>query len=43
MLIMLYTEDLCIVRLSSTGMQQSLLQCDDCCTKHSATFNVTNM
>ena len=38
---MLYAEDLCIVSLSSAGLQQLLIQCDDCCRKHSITFNVS--
>ena len=36
---MLYADDLCIVSLSSAGLQQLLVQCDDYCKKHSITFN----
>ena len=31
---MLYTDDLCIISLSSAGLQQLLVQCDDYCRKH---------
>ena len=30
---MLYADDLCIVSLSSAGLQQLLVQCDDYCKK----------
>ena len=40
-IIMLYADDLCIVSLSSAGLQQLLVQCDDYCKKHSITFNVS--
>ena len=33
--------DLCIVSLSSAGLQQLLVHCDDYCKKHSITFNVS--
>ena len=38
---MLYADDLCIISLSSAGLQQLLVQCDDDCRKHSITFNVS--
>ena len=40
---MLYADDLhvCIISLSSAGLQQLLVQCDDYCGKHSITFNVS--
>ena len=38
---MLYADDLSIVSLSSAGLQQLLVQCDDYCKKHSITFNVS--
>ena len=38
---MLYADDLCIVSLSSAGLQLLLVQCDDYCKKHSITFNVS--
>ena len=38
---MLYADDLCIISLSSAGLQQLLVQCDDYCRKHSITFNVS--
>ena len=38
---MLFADDLCIVSLSSAGLQQLLVQCDDYCRKHSITFNVS--
>ena len=34
-------DDLCIISLSSAGLQQLLVQCDDYCRKHSITFNVS--
>ena len=37
---MLYADDLCIVSLSSTGLQQLLTICDQYCAMHSITFNV---
>ena len=37
---MSYADDLCIVSLSSAGLQQLLVHCDDYCKKHSITFNV---
>ena len=33
--------NLCIISLSSAGLQQLLIQCDDYCRKHSITFNVS--
>ena len=38
---MLYADDLCIISLSSAGLQQLLVQFDDYCRKHSITFNVS--
>ena len=38
---MLYADDLCIVNLSSAGLRQLLVQCDDYCKKHSIAFNVS--
>ena len=38
---MLYADDLCIISLSSAGLQQLLVQYDDYCRKHSITFNVS--
>ena len=38
---MLYADDLCIISLSSTGLQQLLVQSDDYCRKYSITFNVS--
>ena len=38
--IMLYADDLCIVSLSSAGLQQLLSICDQYCAMHSITFNV---
>ena len=35
---MLYADDLCIISLSSAGVQQLLVRCDDYCRKHSITF-----
>ena len=40
---MLYADDLCIVSLSSAGLQQLLTICDKYCTMHSITFNVKNL
>ena len=37
---MLYADDLCIVSLSSAGLQQLLSICDQHCAMHSITFNV---
>ena len=37
---MLYADDLCIVSLSSAGLQKLLSICDEYCTRHSITFNV---
>ena len=37
---MLYADDLCIVSLSSAGLQQLLSICDQYCAVHSVTFNV---
>ena len=37
---MLYADDLCIVSLSSAGLQQLLIICDQYCAMHSITFNV---
>ena len=36
----LYADDLCIVSLSSAGLQQLLSICDQYCAMHSITFNV---
>ena len=35
---MLNLDDLCIIRLSSVGLQQLLEQCDDYCRKHSIMY-----
>ena len=37
---MLYVDDLCIVSLSSAGLQKLLSICDEYCVRHSITFNV---
>ena len=37
---MLYTNDLCIVSLSSAGLQKLLAICDKYCASHSISFNV---
>ena len=37
---MLYADDLCIISLSSAGLQQLLTICDQYCAMHSITFNV---
>ena len=37
---MLYADDLCIVSLSSAGLQQLLSICDQYCAMHSIAFNV---
>ena len=37
---MLYDDDLCIVSLSSAGLQTLLSICDEYCASHSITFNV---
>ena len=37
---MLYADDLCIVSLSSAGLQNLLSICDKYCASHSITFNV---
>ena len=37
---MLYADDVCIVSLSSAGLQQLLSICDQYCAMHSITFNV---
>ena len=37
---LLYADDLCIVSLSSVGLQQLLSICDQYCASHSLTFNV---
>ena len=37
---MLYADGLCIVNLSSAGLQQLLSICDHYCAMHSATFKV---
>ena len=37
---MLYADDLCIVCLSSAGLQKLLSICDEYCSRHSITFNV---
>ena len=37
---LLYADDLCIVSLSSAGLQQLLSICDQYCVSHSLTFNV---
>ena len=36
----IYADDLCIVNLSSTGLQKLLSICDKYCANHSITFNV---
>ena len=33
-------DDLCIISLSSAGLQKLLSICDECCARHSITFNV---
>ena len=40
---MIYAYDLCIVILSSAGLQQLLFICDEYCAKHSITFNIKNL
>ena len=37
---MLYADDLCIVSLSSAGLQKLLSICDEYCASHSTTLNV---
>ena len=37
---MLYADDLCIVSLSSAGLQKLVSICDEYCASHSITFNV---
>ena len=37
---LLYADDLCIVSLSSAGLQHLLSICDQYCATHSLTFNV---
>ena len=37
---LLYADDLCIVSLSSAGLQQLLSICGQYCASHSITFNV---
>ena len=37
---LLHADDLCIVSLSSAGLQQLLTICDQYCATHSLTFNV---
>ena len=37
---LLYADDLCIVSLSSVGLQKLLSTCDQYCASHSTTFNV---
>ena len=37
---LLYADDLCIVSLSSAGLQHLLSICDQYCASHSLTFNV---
>ena len=37
---MLYADDLCIVSLSSAGLQKLLSICDEYCASYSITFNV---
>ena len=37
---MLYADDLCIINVSSAGLQKLLSICDDYCASHSITFNV---
>ena len=37
---LLYADDLCIVSLSSAGLQQLLSICDQYCASHSLTFNL---
>ena len=38
---MLYADELCIISLSSAGLQHLRVQCDAYCRKHSITFNVS--
>ena len=38
---MLYADDLCIISLSSSGLQNLLNQCDMYCNAHDLVFNVT--
>ena len=40
---LLYADDLCIVNLSSAGLQQLLTICDQYCAMHSITFNAKNL
>ena len=40
---MLYADHLCVISLSSTGLQQLLSICDQYCAMHSITFNVKNL
>ena len=40
---MLYADHLCIVSLSSAGLQQLLTICDQYCAMHFITFNVKNL
>ena len=37
---MLYADDLCVISLSSAGLQHLLTQCDSYCITHDLTFNV---
>ena len=39
---MLYPDDLCIVSLSSAGLQKLISICDEYCASHSIIFNVKN-
>ena len=41
--IMLYADDLCIISLSSAGLQQLLSICDQYCAMHSITINIKNL
>ena len=40
---MLYADDICIVLLSSSGLQQLLNICHDYCELHDLTFNAKNL
>ena len=40
---MLYADDICIVSLSSAGLQKLLSICDEYCDSHSITFNVKKL
>ena len=40
---MLYADDICIVSLSSPGLQHLLNICSDYCERHDLTFNAKNL